>query len=221
MKSIRILTILSAFIISHLAFGIGRVAAQSCTTQYGGATTCTPTDLTINKEVKNPITSLFVENLSTTDATFSPDSEILYRLTIKNGSGETFNPATVRDVFPDFVTFVAGPGSYDKASRTLTFTLENLIAGETRRIELLAKVYAKTAFPAGKSFFCVVNSASVTAPARPNGDSDTAQACIQTEVLGAKTLPVAGFNDLMILLPFAGMGLGGLALLKKKSLPRA
>ncbi len=212
-----ILVSLSSLVIGIWILGFApKALAQSCTTQYGGTTTCTPTDLTINKEVKNPITSLFVENLSTTDATFSPGSEILYRLTVKNGSGETFNPVTVRDVFPDFVSFLAGPGTYDKTNRTLTFSLENLIAGQTKSVEILAKVDAKNAFPSGKSFFCVVNSATVTAPARPNGDSDTAQACIQTEVLGAKTLPVAGFDDLLLLLPFAGMGLGGLAMFRRK-----
>lgn len=197
-------------------FSAGSANAQSCTTQYG-TTTCVPADLTLNKEVRNPITGLFVENLGTTDATFSPGSEILYRLMIKNASGETFNPVTVRDVFPEFVTFVSGPGTYDTASRTLTFTLENVIAGETRRVEVLAKVADKNAFPSGKSFRCVTNYAKATAPSRPDGDEDTAQFCIQTEVLGVTTLPVAGFDSLALLVPFAGLGLTGFALLKKWS----
>lgn len=208
--------ILFLLVIWHLSFGIAPKALAECTTQYGGSSGCTPADLYINKQVKNPITGLFVENLSTTDATFSPGSEIVYRLTIRNGSGETFDPVTVRDTFPSYLNFSAGPGSYDSSSRTLTFNLEKLIAGQSKTVEIVAKVEPKSAFPAGKSFFCVVNSARVSAPARPEGAEDSAQACLQTEVLGAKVLPVAGFNDLLLVLPFAGIGLSGIALLLKR-----
>ncbi len=190
-----------------------KVLAQTCTTQYGGTTTCAPTDLTINKQVKNSVTNFFVENLSTTDPAFSPAGEVLFKLTIKNASGKTFNPVTVKDTFPSYLTFVAGPGTYNKPSNTLTIKLENMIAGETRTIELLAKVADKSVFPAGKSFFCVTNLGEVSALNRK--DSDTAQLCIQTQIMGATTLPVAGFNDLLVVLPFLGVGLGGVGLLRK------
>lgn len=188
------------------------VFADMCTTQYGGSTTCVSSDLTINKQVRNPVTNNFVENLSSTDPAFSPGSQVLFRLIIKNTSGQTFNPVAVKDTFPSYLTFVAGPGTYDKASNTLTFNLDNVIAGETRTVEILAKVNDKSAFPSGNSFFCVTNAASVSSLNR--NDRDTAQLCIQTELMGATTLPVAGFNDLLLVLPFMGVGLGGVALLK-------
>ena len=203
-----------SFVIWHLSFGIPRVFADVCTTQYGGTTTCVPSDLTINKQVKNPISNVFIENLTTTDQTFAPGNDVLYRLTIKNNSGETFNPVNVKDILPPYLTFVAGPGTYDSATRTLTFSLENLIAGETRTVEILARVVAADQFPSGKSLFCVVNVSEVRALNR--FDSDSAQVCLQNGVLGVTTLPVAGFDSLALLLPFAGVGLGGLALLKKQ-----
>ena len=172
----------------------------------------TPTDLTINKDVRNPITGLFVDNLNVTDATYSLGSEVLFRLTIKNASGETFNPVTVKDVFPDQLTFVSGPGTYDTKNRALTFELENLVAGESRTVEILAK-FATNGIPNGT---CVNNTAYVSAPARPSGDNDTAQVCVQTEVLGATTLPVAGFSDILAVLPFIALGFGGITLLKKR-----
>lgn len=197
-----------------LSLGVSRVFAQSCTNQYGASVSCAPTDLTINKQVKNPVTGVFVENLGTTDAAFGPGSEVLYRLTIKNSSGETFANVNVKDTFPSYITFVAGPGTYDKTTNTLSFTLTNMIAGETRTQEILAKVSDKNAFPAGRTFVCVVNSAKVSALNR--NDDDTAQACIQVEISGASTLPVAGFDDLLLVLPFVGTALGGLVMLKKK-----
>ncbi len=180
--------IISAFLVSCLLLAlslpevslVSRVSAdESCTTQYGGGqygtTNCVPTDLTINKQVKNPISNVFVENLSATDATFSPGSDVLFKLTIKNGSGQTFNPVTVRDVLPEHFDFVAGPGSYNKDNRTLSFTLENMIAGETRTIEILTKVQT-SGLP--KDVFCVTNQAFASALNR--SDDDTGQVCVTT-----------------------------------------
>ena len=202
-------------ILASLAFAATPAYADMCTTQYGGETTCNPSDLTINKQVRNTNTNSFVENLSATDFTFAAGSDVLYRLTIKNTSGETFNPVYVKDVLPSFLTFVAGPGTYNADTNTLTLELKEVIAGETRTVEILARVKNLDSFN-GKSFVCVNNYAEVKALNR--FDSDTAQVCLGTSnVLGATTLPVAGFNDYIALLAFAGVGLAGFALLKKKS----
>jgi uncharacterized repeat protein (TIGR01451 family) len=209
-------------IISYLFIGSALLAflaltpsvfADMCTTQYGGETTCRPSDLTVNKEVRNGATGNFVENLSATDSTFSPGSDVLYRLIIKNTSGETFNPVYVKDVLPTYLTFVAGPGTFNGDTNTLTFELKEVYAGETRTVDIMARVKNVSDF-GGKSFVCVTNYAEVKALNR--FDSDTAQVCLNTgNVLGATTLPVAGYNDYLLLLPFAGVGLAGLALLKK------
>ncbi len=209
-KAIVLSLIAVSFSIWHLAFGIPPVYANVCTTQYGGETTCVPSDLTINKQVRNEVSGNFVENLTASDPTFAVGSDVLYKLIIKNTSGETFHPVTVKDVLPGYLTFISGPGTYNKDTHTLTFTLENLIAGETRTVEILAQV-----INTDKSVVCFTNYAEVRALNR--FDSDTAQACLQTNVLGATTLPVAGFNDLVLLLPFAGVGLAAFALLKKRS----
>ena len=203
----------AGFIASALMFAAPISANDICTTQYGGTTTCVPSDLTINKQVKNPITNSFVENLTTTDATFGANGEITYKLSIHNGSGETFQ-AEVKDFLPSYLSFVSGPGTYDEGKKMLTVKLENLIAGETRDFEIKAKVSDKSAFPAGKSLFCVNNVAEVRALNR--FDSDSAQACIGENVLGVTYLPVAGFDNLSLLLPFVGVGLGGIAILKGK-----
>ncbi len=211
------------FIFTGLALVAGfasvaaRVNAQSCTTQYGGDVTCIPTDLTINKQIAKPVvdtkggitaSQTFVENLGVSDP-FTPGAEVLFRLTVKNTSGETFNPVTVKDVLPAYLAFVSGPGSYDSASRTLTIILENVIAGETRTIEILAKVVEGTQFATNANVFCATNYAEARALDR--FDDDTAQLCFQA----AQNLPVAGYNDLLLLLPFAGVGLSGLALLRR------
>lgn len=176
-----------------------------------------PADLLIDKEVKNPITNSFVENLGSTDPTFSPGSIVTFKLIVRNASGETFNPVEVVDQFPDYLTYVGSSvaGTYDAGKHRLVMKLENLIAGETREIEVTAKVADRSAFANDKSFFCASNYTKATAPARPDGTDDTAEFCMTTRVNGSATLPVAGFNDLFALLPFLSVGGVGLALMKK------
>lgn len=206
---------LGLFLISlwALRFPLAPAAlAQSCTNQYGATVACQPTDLTVNKQVKHPTSGLFVENILSTDTPYSPGAEVLYRIIVRNASGETHHPVTVTDQLPGEFTFVSGHGTYStpgKPGGTLTYTLTNLIAGESRTQELLFRVEPKTPAKCG-----IVNTARATSPARPNGDRDTASICVSTT---APTLPVAGFDDLLLVLPFVGTALGGLAILKKRS----
>jgi uncharacterized repeat protein (TIGR01451 family) len=181
--------------------------AKNLTAPKGAKITPTPTPAPV-----------YVENLTTTDPTFTPGSEIDYRLIVTNNSGETFNPH-VKDILPPYVTeFIGGtPGTFnfDTTNHVLTFDISKLIAGETRTYDLRFRVTSAANFPAGKSLFCVTNVAEVRDLNR--FDSDSAQACLQNgQVVGVTTLPVAGFNDFALLLPFAGVALGGFALLKKK-----
>lgn len=194
-------------------------ALADCTYGSYGSTCNYPTDLIINKEVKNPITNVYVEHLGSTDPTFSPGSTITFKLIVRNTSGETFHPVEVVDQFPDYLTYVSSSvaGNYDAGTRRLVMTLEHLIAGETREIEVTAKVADKTAFNDDTSFFCSSNYTKVTTPARPNGDDDTSEFCMTTRINGSSTLPVAGFNDLVTMIPFLSLGGIGLALLKKKN----
>jgi len=177
-----------------------------------------PVNLTINKMVENPITNVYVENLGSSDATFSPGSNVTFHLIITNSSGETFNPVEVVDQFPNYLTYVSSSvqGTYDAGNHRLVMTLNNLIAGETRTLEVVAKVADKAQLPTDKNPLCTDNYSKVTAPARPDGDDDRAGFCISTSVGGAQNLPVAGFNDLATVIPFLSLGGIGLVLLRKK-----
>src|SRR3989344_8963876 len=81
------------------------VYADSCPTQYGngqyGTTACPPTDLVIDKKVRNPITGVFVENLLSGDATYSPGSEVSFHLKITNSGNQNFATVQVTDRLPD------------------------------------------------------------------------------------------------------------------------
>lgn len=185
---------------------------------YGCTGDCTtPNDLTVNKQVFDPIKKIFVENLGPTNTSFGAGDTVEYKLKVTNGSGETMN-VTVEDSLPQYMTWLGGNGTYDINSNKVTIKIDNMAAGTTAELNVLAKVAGSKDLPAGKNQFCVTNTARVTSPARPTGDDDTAQMCISTDILGVTKLPTAGFNDLAMLLPFAGLGLSGLFLMKKRTI---
>jgi len=201
-------------LISMTLLGASLFAPKAFADCYGGGCTV-PNDLTVNKQVKNPITNSFVENLGSNDPTFSPGSTVTYKLYVKNGSGETMN-TKVEDTLPSYLSFESASvaSSYDATNRKITMELGDMIAGASKDIEVKAKIADRSAFANDRTMFCTSNYVKVTSPARPNGDDDTADACIST---GATTLPVAGVNDLFALIPFLSMGGVGAMLLKKRS----
>lgn len=218
MKLNNIVLYLIAFIagLAGLASFARPAYAQSCTTQYGGTTTCVSTDLTIDKKVRDPINlNVFKENIVDGDTPYAPGAIVEYQLIVTNSSGQTFQTVTVSDVLPAQLDFYSGPGTYNAATRTLTYPITNLQSGTSNVQRVAATVKPASAFTSGQTKFCeIVNTARVSAEGR--SDDDTAALCVKTDILGATTLPVAGYNDLILLLPFAGMGLGGLALLRKR-----
>lgn len=210
---------------------VSRAEAETCTTQYGngqyGTTTCVPTDLSVDKQVRNPITGVFVENLLSGDATYSPNSEVTYLLRIHNSSNQDFATVQVTDTVPDtMINPKVDEPDQDKVrdvknpdNRTLVFVLKDTLkAGETREVKVKAMVRDVSVFPKDKSLVCdITNKSQVTAEDR--SDEDTASLCVTKDVLGVTTLPQAGPEDYLPLLPFVGMGITGMALIFKRRSP--
>ena len=211
--------LISSYIVLFISFLLTltvlapKTFAQNCTTQYGGGQSCQPVNLTIKKEIKDPSTNNFVDNLSVSSSAFAVGQQYTFRLIITNSSGETFHNITVRDGFPSTMVFVGGPGTYDAGTNTLTITIDSLPAGQNQTFDIISKV--SSAMGNGQ---CAINYSSVTSIERPVGDNDTAEICVtgQGQILGAQTLPVAGINDLWVVSMSVLFGMGGLALLLKK-----
>src|SRR3989344_9210787 len=175
--------------------------AQTCG-QYG-TDACPPTDLTINKTVRNPITGVFVENLVSGDATYSPKDVVIFNLSIHNGSNRSFSTVQITDTLPERLTDPKVDESdlnkvrdvKNPDSKTLVFLLKDeLKAGESREVIVKATVEGAGSFPKDQTLVCdITNRAEVTAEDRR--DDDTASLCVTTQVLGVTTLPEAGPAD--------------------------
>lgn len=146
--------------------------------------------LVLNKQVQNPSNGLFVENLTVTDAHFLPGQEVVFRIELRNAGGEELKNINVKDVLPDFVDFVSGPGNFDQGSRSLNFLVDRLGTGESKTYDLKAKVRAAVNLP-NNQLTCLTNLAQ--ASVGQIFTQDTAVFCIETQVLGVtRELPITG-----------------------------
>ncbi len=196
-------------------------AYADCQPIYGGGQTCVSYNFTINKVVQVPGKSggNYVDNLTINDPRYSPSQTVNYQLIVTNTGNETIPTLNITDHFPQYISFVSGAGSYDKNSKTLTFTLNNLGAGQSQTIKLQAKTADSKTVPIG--VFCNDTTTNRVTAIDSNGisDNDSSQVCIQnsTAVLPAttvKTTPATGPELLPLALLLPG-GLGGLILRKK------
>jgi uncharacterized repeat protein (TIGR01451 family) len=204
-------------------FGAPVYADETCTNQYGAEVPCPSINLTINKQVQDPENGEYVENVTT--AKFSQNDKVNFKLIVSNTSGETFHNVKVTDTVPENVAIDDADTDYLNAEgkkvytvstdkKTVDFTIDELTAGKTVTMFIFAHLTGP--YPA-EDQFCRDNWANVTASERPGGDRNFARFCVANKVGEAAKLPVAGVEDLVYVLPFIGTGLGGLALLKKRS----
>jgi uncharacterized repeat protein (TIGR01451 family) len=195
-------------------------AYADCQAVYGGGQTCTSNNFTINKYVQVPGKGggNYVPTLLNTAATYSPSQTIKYELIVTNTGNSIIPTLNITDNFPQYVNFVSGAGSYDANSKTLTFTISNLGAGQNQKIDLTAQTADSKTLPVGMT--CVINQANATDTNGANSFSSS-QACIQntTAVLPAvtvKTTPATGPEMIPLALLFPG-ALGGIFLRRKSN----
>ena len=140
----------------------------------------------------------YVDNLSPSDPRFSPGQEVFFKIKVKNTSDVKLKDVTVKDFLPDFVEPVEGLGSFDSDSREITISAGDIEVDEEKVFFIKAKVLAQDQLPEDKGLICLVNKAQ----AYDGGasDEDTAQFCIEKEVLGVTAVPSAGPEMGMVLL---------------------
>jgi len=169
------------------------LAATSCQPIYGGGETCIQTgNVLLDKTVQNPSNGLYVDSLNINDTRFTPGQTVNFNITIRNTEDANLSKVTVKDVLPQYVNYVSGPGTYDANTHTLTFEIADFPKNEARTYEVKGKIANSDKFPFSDGVTCVVNQAIMNASNGQNAQ-DNAQLCIETKVKGAETkggLPV-------------------------------
>jgi uncharacterized repeat protein (TIGR01451 family) len=219
MKQVLIaLTISLLTALAYAVFSSNQVAAQ-CTNFYGYGQACPSTVITVSKTVWNPTTGAFVKNLGVGDPKYQAEQVVTFQLTVANTRNSAIPQVIVRDTFPQFTSFISGPGNFDNTSKVLTFEVTSLAPGESRTFTVQGKVLPENQLPANMGIVCPVNQVGVTTNEGQSA-SDTAQFCIEKRVLGAQVpslvtqIPATGVQPIY-LLAFAPTALAGFFLRKR------
>ena len=161
-----------------------------------------------DKMVQKPGTADYVDNLSVSDPRYKPNEYVMFKVTIKNTSTTTFGGMTAKDFVPDYLTPIEGPGTFDSASRVITFDAGSFAVDEQKTYYFKMQVNSQVNLPADKGLFCVVNKAE--ASSNTTYDDDSSQLCIEKQVTGAVNVPSAGpeFGIGLLALEMLGAGAG-------------
>ncbi len=177
-------TILITGALLFTSFMPSNVLAE-CTQVYGGSQSCTSSnEFSVEKTVQTPVKGGgYVNNLSINDAKYSPTSVVSFKITVKNTGNQVISTLNVSDTFPQFLSFVSGPGSFDTNTKKLTFTVSNLQPGQTQTYDVTGKVAESNLMPSDQGVICLINQASATDNDGATNTSSS-QFCVQKSVLG-------------------------------------
>lgn len=214
-----------------LAFTVFAQGAQAGVGSYGqngqygqgpyGTGTATPAQsLIVEKAVSNGATTkggspFYVDNFAPTDPKFTPGQRVYFQIKVKNATNVKLTNVVVTDFVPNYVVPVEGPGSYDAASRKITYTLPELNPGQEDVKYFLMQVVDQAQLPTNKGVMELVNRATATSGSL--SDDDTAKFYVEKQVVGVQKSPAAGpeMGLAVVALQFAGLGAG--IYLKRKS----
>lgn len=170
------------FVVSYwLLVNASKVYADiSCQPIYGGGQSCiTTNNIVINKTILNPQTNQFVDNLTINDPKYKPGFITAFQISITNTGNSNISKIDVRDIFPQYVSFSSGAGTFDTDTNTLSFSLVNLAPNETRTYSIMGRIFNTNQIPLEQgSVVCVVNQAIATIDNTSVGQ-DNAQFCIE------------------------------------------
>jgi len=199
-------------------------ASSSVLAQYGQYTPAPTQSILIDKQVSRPVGQTkggviqyeYVDNLTPSDTRFQPGNDIYFKIRVKNTSSITLNNVMIQDRVPQYLNPIEGPGNYDSTGRTVSFNAGNFNPDEEQTYTFKMQWAAQNQLPADRGLMCVSNYAR--AYTDTVSDDDTAQACVEKQVINVKAAPKAG-PEMNILLIAGELGLlgTGIALNKKKS----
>lgn len=162
-------------------YGTPGYGTAGCAPTYGGGSDCTSIKFTIDKLVQAPTKGgQFVDNLGVNDSKYVPGSSINFKIKVQNTGTDTIQKIDVVDTFPQYLAFTTGVGgTYDKNTRTLKFSINNLEAGKTQEVTVTAQAADTAALPTDKGVICVVNQVNATDVASNQTSTDSSQVCIE------------------------------------------
>jgi len=160
-----------------------------------------------------PVAIEYVDNLTPSDVRFQPGMEIMFKIRVKNTSSIALNDVMVNDKVPSYIEPIEGPGAYDANTRIISFNAGSFNPSEERTFYFKMQWLSQDKLPTDRGLICVSNYAR--AYTNSTSDDDTAQACVEKQVIGVKAAPKAG-PEMTLLLVAGQLGALGIGLKIKK-----
>lgn len=187
-----------------------------CVGQYGQyGQPCNSYSIVVDKMVQKPGSTDYVDNLSVSDPRFKPGNYVMFKVTIKNTSTTTFGGMTAKDFVPAYLTPIEGPGTFDSASRIITFDAGAFNVDEQKTYYFKMQINSQANLPADQGLFCLTNRAQ--AWSNTTTDDDSSQFCIEKQVTAPPKVPSAGPEMGLALMAIQLAGVGAGLYLKKKA----
>ena len=124
---------------------------------------------------------VYVDNLSPSDPRFAPNAQVTFQVKVKNTSDVTLYNIQAKDILPEWVDAVEGPGEYDENTRTISWTYPELKSGEGKLEKIIVQIKPQDQLPADQGLMCMNNKATVNTDNAH--DEDTAQFCVEKQVV--------------------------------------
>lgn len=174
--------ILLAVLFVLAAFLPGYASAQTiCTPRYGGGANCDKNTTVVDKKVKNPRTTEYLNTLDTKGPFYTPGQTVSFRITVTNIGTAALTNVTLIDNFPKYLTHTRG-GTWDNEKRQVRFPISRLNVNETRTFDIEARISDEGSITETASLFCLSNTASTTI--QEQTFQDTAQFCLENKKEG-------------------------------------
>lgn len=154
-------------------------AEEPCQPIYGGGETCILSrDITLDSRILNPGTNKMVDNLGINDPKYKSGFIVIFQVLITNNRTTVIEKTNMQDIFPQFVSFSSGPGSFDNDTRTLAFDVDNLMPSETRIFNIFGRIVDENQLSFSENVICLANQVKAFVP-DPALGQDNSQFCIE------------------------------------------
>ena len=183
------LIIYLTLLLGVISYGLsGKTVSASCGGQYESP--CQSYSMLVDKMVQKPGTSDYVDNLSVSDPRYKPSEYVMFKVVIKNTSTTTFGGMTAKDYVPSYLTPVEGPGTFDSATRIISWDAGFFNVDEQKTYYFKMQINSQANLPTNQGLFCLVNKAQ--AWSNETTDDDSSQFCIEKQVATPPNVPSAG-----------------------------
>ncbi|MCX7996636.1 MAG: DUF11 domain-containing protein [Patescibacteria group bacterium] len=213
--ALAIALVASAASVSAQQYGSGQYGTGPYSTgSYGQQPTQPEQRILVDKQVATPgsatgsageTAGVYRDNLPLSYERYQPGQEVVFRIIVRNISNVTVQNVVVRDTIPSYAEPMVGPGIYDAATRTVTYTISQLQPNEENVQYVKMKIFAQSRLPANETIIRQVNT--VEARLGTEQDIDTAQYFIEKQVVGVSKVPDTGPELGLAFLALQGIGL--------------